>query len=40
MVNEAAESGAWFFKVKLSDLRELDGLMDRAAYDAFVAGLE
>jgi len=38
LVNESAEDGAWFFKVKLSNASELDGLMDRAAYDAFVAG--
>jgi len=38
LVNESPENGAWFFKVKLSNTSELDGLMDRAAYDAFVAG--
>ena len=38
LVNESPEDGAWFFKVKLSNISELDGLMDRAAYDAFVAG--
>ena len=32
MVNEAAESGAWFIKIKLSDKSELDSLMDEAAY--------
>jgi glycine cleavage system H protein len=37
LVNESAEDGAWFFKVKLSNASELDGLMDRAAYDAFLA---
>lgn len=36
-VNEAPESDGWFMKVKLSDPSELDGLMDKAAYDAFVA---
>jgi glycine cleavage system H protein len=40
LVNESAEEGAWFFKVKLSNPAELEGLMDRAAYDAYVAGLE
>jgi len=35
-VNEDAEGKAWFFKVKLGDPKELDKLMDRAAYDAFV----
>ena len=37
LVNEDAEGKAWFVKIKLSDKGELDGLMDRAAYDAFVA---
>jgi|SRR5688572_10508853 glycine cleavage system H protein len=36
LVNEDAEGKAWFFKVRLSNAAELDGLMDRAAYDAFV----
>jgi glycine cleavage system H protein len=39
LVNDSPEDGAWFFKVKLSNTAELDGLMDRAAYDAFVASL-
>lgn len=37
LVNEDTEGAAWFFKVKLANAAELDGLMDRAAYDAFVA---
>mgnify|MGYP001812693171 FL=1 len=37
LVNEDAEGGAWFFKMSLADKAELDGLMDRAGYDAFVA---
>jgi glycine cleavage system H protein len=36
LVNEDAEGKAWFFKIKLSDPGELDKLMDRAAYEAFV----
>ena len=36
MVNRDAEGGAWFMKVKLSNPAELDGLMDKATYDAFV----
>ncbi len=36
-VNAAAESGGWFFKIKLVDMSELDGLMDEAAYKAFIA---
>ena len=35
-VNENPEGAGWFFKIKLADKKELDGLMDRAAYDAFV----
>ena len=38
LVNRDAEAGAWFMKVKLSNPSELDGLMDKAAYDAFVNG--
>lgn len=30
----------WFFKIKLSDAGELDGLMDDAAYKAYVDGLD
>jgi glycine cleavage system H protein len=36
LVNEDAEGKAWFFKIKLADAGELDTLMDRAAYEAFV----
>ena len=36
-VNAAAESGGWFFKIKLADMTELDGLMDEAGYKAFIA---
>jgi glycine cleavage system H protein len=38
-VNDGAEDGGWFAKIKLSNVEELDGLMDRAAYDAFLSGL-
>ncbi|MCF6199035.1 MAG: glycine cleavage system protein GcvH [Hyphomicrobiaceae bacterium] len=37
LVNEDAEGAAWFMKIKLSDEGELGELMDRAAYEAFVA---
>lgn len=40
LVNEDPEGRAWFFTVELSNPAELDELMDRAAYDEFVAGLE
>lgn len=35
LVNSAPESEGWFFKVRLSDPAQLDGLMDEAAYKAF-----
>ncbi len=38
LVNRDAEGGAWFMKVKLKDQGELAELMDKAAYDKFVAG--
>jgi glycine cleavage system H protein len=38
-VNESAESNGWFFKMTIEDPAELDGLMDRKAYDAFTAKL-
>ncbi len=37
LVNEDAEGNAWFFKVRLADKGQLDSLMERAAYDKFVA---
>ena len=39
LVNTAAESDGWFFKLTLSDTSELDGLMDAAAYKAWTATL-
>ena len=36
LVNSAAESDGWFFRLTLSDVSELDGLMDAAGYKAFV----
>lgn len=36
LVNEDAEGKAWFFKLRIADPAELDGLMDRTAYKAFV----
>ena len=38
-VNSDPLGKGWFFKVKLSNPKELDGLMDKAAYDKFVAEL-
>ena len=39
LVNTDPEQGGWLFRLTLSDTSELAGLMDRAAYDEFVAGL-
>ncbi len=39
LVNEQAETEGWFVKIKLANPSELDGLMDAAAYKAFVEGL-
>lgn len=38
-INEAAEGDGWFLKLVVADKGELDGLLDRAAYDAFVETL-
>lgn len=35
-VNEDAEGKGWFLKLKISDPKELDGLMSAADYDAFL----
>lgn len=39
LVNSDPQGAGWFFKVELSVPAELDGLMDKAAYDAFCASL-
>lgn len=39
LVNSDPEGAGWFFRLTLDDAAELDGLMDAAAYKAFVAGL-
>lgn len=38
-VNAEPTGKGWFFKLKLADKAELDGLMDEAAYEAFVKSL-
>ena len=40
LVNEDADESCWFFKMKLADQGELDGLMDEAAYTAYVKELD
>lgn len=37
LVNSAAESDGWFWKMKLSDKSQLDGLMNEAAYKTKIA---
>jgi len=37
LVNSDPTGKGWFLKVKLADASQLDGLMDEAAYKAFVA---
>ena len=39
LVNSDPEGEGWFFKLTLSDVGELDSLMDEAAYKAFVTSL-
>lgn len=39
LVNSDAVGDGWFFRLRLSDTGELDGLMDEAAYLAYVETL-
>jgi glycine cleavage system H protein len=39
LINRDPEGEGWFFKVKLSDTSELEGLMDEAAYREWVKTL-
>jgi len=39
LVNTSPEGEGWFFKLKLSDPAEIEGLMDANAYKAFVESL-
>ena len=34
-INEDPEGSAWFFKLKLKDKSEMDGLMNKEEYDKF-----
>jgi glycine cleavage system H protein len=38
-VNESPEQGGWFAKLKVADQAQVDALMDRAAYEAFLQTL-
>jgi len=39
IVNEAPTEDGWFFKLRIKDAKQLDSLMDEAAYTAYVEGL-
>ena len=39
LINSDPEGEGWFFKLRLSDAGEVDGLMDEAAYREWVATL-
>ena len=38
-VNDQPEAAGWFVKIKLADPAEMDALMDRGAYEAYLATL-
>jgi glycine cleavage system H protein len=38
-INAVPEAGGWIAKIKLSDVSELDALMDRAAYEDYLSTL-
>ena len=40
LVNSDPTGEGWFFKLKIADAGELDGLMDEAAYKSHVEGLD
>lgn len=37
LVNSDPAAGAWFFKIRIADRSELDGMMDESAYKAHTA---
>ena len=39
LINREPEGDGWFFKLKLADAGELDGLMDETAYRAWIKTL-
>ena len=38
LINEDPEGKGWFFKVKVSNVSELDSLMSKADYETYIAG--
>ncbi len=39
LINSSAEGDGWMYKIKLSDPAQLDELMDKGAYDTYIAEL-
>ncbi len=39
LINTAAEGDGWMYKMTVSNASQLEDLMDKAAYDAYVEGL-
>ena len=40
LVNTSPTGDGWFFRIKVADPSELDGMMDESAYQEMTAGLE
>ena len=40
LVNSDPMGAGWFFKMTITDMGEVEALMDEAGYNAFIAGLE
>ncbi len=40
LANSDAQGAGWFFKIKIADAAELEGLMDEAGYKSFVESLD
>jgi len=38
LINEDPEGKGWFFKVKVSNVSDLDSLMSKADYETYIAG--
>jgi len=39
LVNEDPMEGAWFFKIRITNTGELDGMKDEASYNDYIASL-
>jgi glycine cleavage system H protein len=40
LVNDAPYAGGWMVRIRVSDAKELDGLMDAGAYTAYLGSLD